>query len=64
MKMYFLLVTLWVPIGDVGQGYEQETFWAMDTGMTYAECIKLKEEATPYIEMMGGELECEVDYAS
>lgn len=61
MTLYYLLVTLWVPIGD---GIEQETFWAMDTGMTYADCVKLKEGATPYIHMLGGELECEVDHAS
>lgn len=60
MTYYVLLVALWV---EVGPGLEEQYLWAMETDMTIQECEQLKEEATPYFEMLGGELSCEVDDA-
>lgn len=56
---YFLLVALWV---TTEQGLEEQHGWAMDTGMTYQECVTLLQQSKPYIEMMGGELSCEKDH--
>jgi hypothetical protein len=60
MTYYVLIVALW---GEVAPYAEEQFLWAMQDAMTLEECEKLKAESTPYMQMIGGELSCEVDDA-
>jgi hypothetical protein len=57
MTYYVLIVSLWVYVTDDCQ---EIRLWAMQTDLSYEQCDKLKVEATPYIQMLDGELSCEV----
>ena len=62
MLKYVLLLT--VAIGtDEPHGGTLYT-WALDTGLTGAECIAALEAATPTADMMGAILACERDHAA
>jgi hypothetical protein len=60
MTLYVLILALWVE-SDLSPHLEEQYLWAMDTGLSSQECLDLMEEFIPLVQMLDGELSCEID---
>jgi len=58
MEYFVLLLALWVVDED---NNKEQYMWAVDTGMTYADCHSLMWDMEPLVKMIDGEMACVVD---